>query len=263
MRVIAMRSERLALLVPLILAALCLLLVSCVTREVAMTDRGETDGPVVEADASPEPADSDQTSPSVATEDAAAPESVITQILADRRRGDFPQIELLDFGFTITEQARISNEARSKYEQALIALDTEQYQRGITLLNEVIAETPEATAAYVGLGIAYRNTGDFEQAESALQTASLLSPGNPVIHNELGMVFRNTGRFAEARASYEEALLTFGGFHYARRNLGVLCDLYLQDFSCAIENYRAYLDSVGEDPEVEIWVADLENRMGY
>jgi hypothetical protein len=42
----------------------------------------------------------------------------------------------------------------------------------------------------------------------------------------------------------------------------VLCDLYLADLDCALRHYTAYLQSVVDDAEVEIWVADIRNRLG-
>lgn len=199
--------------------------------------------------------------PSVA--DAVEPEaSVIDGILAERRRGDYPEIEFLEGGFSITEQARIGSDTRSDYEQALSLLRAERYDEGISLLRRVIESTPDATAPYIDIGIAYGMVGETDLAEQSLTTADLLSPANPVVQNELGILYRRTGRFDEARASYEAALGIFEDFHFARRNLAVLCDLYLGDLDCALRNYRAYLDSVGSDAEVEIWVADLENRLG-
>lgn len=194
-------------------------------------------------------------------EAAASEPSVIDQILADRRRSDYPEVEMLDFGFTITEQVRIGSEARTDYERAISLLRSDRNAEGIAVLRQITGSTPDVTAPYIDLGIAYGRVGDFEKAEEALRTAELLSPEHPIIKNELGILYRKTGRFEEARASYEQALAVFQDFHFARRNLAVLCDLYLADLDCALANYRSYLDSVGSDPEVEIWVADLENRL--
>jgi tetratricopeptide (TPR) repeat protein len=214
------------------------------------------------------PAAASRTEPAPAPSDAVSPppetsaNDAIARILADRKRADYPEIEVLESGFTIKEQVQIRSDARTAYERALGLLEQERYDEGITVLRDVVETTPDATAPYIDLAIAYGRIGDLEHAEESLTTAALLSPDNPVIYNELGIVYRRTGRFAEARASYEQALAVFGDFHYARRNLAVLCDLYLADLDCALQNYRQYLRSVGGDPEVEIWVADIENRLG-
>jgi lipoprotein NlpI len=85
---------------------------------------------------------------------------------------------------------------------------------------------------------------------------------HPAAHNELGIVYRHTGRFTEARASYETALTIYPGYHYARRNLAVLCDLYLSDPGCALENYEAYMTTVPSDDNTSIWIADIRARLG-
>ncbi len=81
-------------------------------------------------------------------------------------------------------------------------------------------------------------------------------------HNELGIVYRKTGRFSAARSSYEAALAIYPYYHYARRNLAILCDLYLADSQCALDNYEAYMATVSDDDEASMWITDLRNRMG-
>ncbi len=207
-------------------------------------------------------ADSSDADAAVDTDAPAEAMSLVDQVLADRRRGDYPEIEADEAGFTITEQVRIAGDARDRYDRAMLLLSQERYAEGIPLLVEVTEMAPGVTTPYVDLAIAYGNTGDLERARETLESAALLSPEHPLVHNELGIVYRRIGRFADARASYERALAVYSGFHFARRNLAVLCDLYLADSACALEHYEAYLDAVGEDREVEIWVADIRNRLG-
>jgi lipoprotein NlpI len=74
------------------------------------------------------------------------------------------------------------------------------------------------------------------------------------------MVYRRKGEFAAARESYEKALGLFPGFHYARLNLAILCDVYLADLTCARENYLAYQQMVPDDRQVAAWIDDLNAR---
>lgn len=164
-------------------------------------------------------------------------------------------------GFTITEEARVGSDVRSDYDEALTLLEGGPDARAIELLEAVAAEAPGLSAPYIDLGVAYHQRGDLAAAESALDKALAANPNHPIALNELGIIYRKTGRFAEARESYEAALAVYSGFHYARRNLAVLCDLYLADLECALEHYEAYMQTVPEDAEVTIWMADARSRM--
>ena len=123
-------------------------------------------------------------------------------------------------------------------------------------------EAPTLATPFIDLGVAYHVAGDLESAEARLSRAIEINPSHPVAHNELGIILRKTGRFAEARRSYEAALDIYPGYHHARRNLAILCDLYLVDPECALRNYEAYMTTVSDDQEVEIWIADLRLRNG-
>lgn len=164
-------------------------------------------------------------------------------------------------GFTVTEAVSISSDIREDYTYALQLLADARTAEGIELLLEVTRKVPDATAPFVDLGIAYGQSGDFERAVEAFQSALAATPDHPVAHNELGIAYRRLGRFDAARASYERALAIYPGFHYARRNLAVLCDLYLADLECALEQYESFQSLVSNDPEVDMWIADLRNRM--
>lgn len=167
-----------------------------------------------------------------------------------------------EVGFTISEEVRISSNVRMDYQQALALLQQGRHDQGVALLDTVAEAAPELSAPRIDLGIAYHRAGNLEAAEKNLLLALELNPDHPTTHNELGIVYRKAGRFSQARESYEAALAIYPGYHYARRNLAILCDLYLADMACALRNYEAYMATVPSDDEASMWISDIRYRIG-
>lgn len=161
----------------------------------------------------------------------------------------------------ISENFGVDPEIRGEFNQAVILLNQENYPEAIRLLRAVSGKTSKFSAPYINLGIAYARTNELEKAEENFKKALEISQQHPVAQNELGLIYRKTGRYTEARQLYEALLAMYPDFLPARKNLGVLCDIYIQDLNCALEQYEEYLKGIPEDEKVKIWVADVKSRM--
>ena len=176
-----------------------------------------------------------------------------------------PFVERLDNGregFIIKEVPQMDATSRRDFERAVAMLNDQEYGQAITLLEKVIEQSPSVTAPYINMAIACQHIGKLEQAEEHIKTALLLIPEHPVACNEYGLLYRKTGRFAEARAIYEKALSIFPDYYPVHKNLGILCDLYLNDPACALDHYEIYSEARPEDKKVKTWIADLRVRLG-
>jgi Tfp pilus assembly protein PilF len=164
-------------------------------------------------------------------------------------------------GFIIKEVSQMDAASRRDFERAVAMLNNQEYGQAIDLLEKVVEQSPGVTAPYINMAIACQHIGKLEQAEEHIKTALLLVPEHPVASNEYGLLYRKTGRFAEARAIYEKALSSFPDYYPIQRNLGILCDLYLNDLACALEHYEIYSEAKPEDKQVKLWIADLRARI--
>lgn len=162
----------------------------------------------------------------------------------------------------ISEEFGIDTDLSKKFNQAVKYINEQQYNAAIELLVEVIGKTDKHSAPYINLAIAYSETGKIQDAENILLKAIKINPTHPVTNNELGMVYRKTGRFSEAKKTYESVIKNFPQFLPARKNLGILCDLFMNDLGCAIGQYEAYLTIRPNEKEIKIWLTDLKRRAG-
>jgi Tfp pilus assembly protein PilF len=162
-------------------------------------------------------------------------------------------------GFVINETPNMDSDSKSEFERAVAMMNDGKNDKAIELLTKVVLRQPGVTAPYINIGAAYMRTGKLEQAEQYFKTALELVPGHPVASNEYGLLLRKTGRFKDARAVYEKAIDLFPDYLPVHRNLGILCDLYLNDPECALKEYESCSEA---DAQVKIWIAELRMRLG-
>ena len=158
-------------------------------------------------------------------------------------------------------EADISEDDVALFQSAMMKIEKEDYQQGIALLNELTGRSRQSAVPFINLAMAYKKQGDNDKAEENLLLALEIESKNPVANNEYAILLRESGRFDESRALYEKVITWYPNFAMANRNLGVLCDIYLRDYSCALEAYRAYSALLPDDEDARMWVSDLEWRV--
>lgn len=156
----------------------------------------------------------------------------------------------------------VDSDVNTDFNKAVELLRKEQYQQAITVLESVIEREQRLPAPYVNIAMAYNKLGDTAKAEENFISALKLDIGHPTANNELGLLYRKAGKFNAARTAYQNAIKEHSDYLPAKRNLGVLCDLYLHDYKCALEQYEDYLELQPEDKTVAIWVSDVKQRIG-
>jgi len=161
----------------------------------------------------------------------------------------------------INENSEVAPELREQFDSAVALLEEGNYPEAVALFRKVAGQTSRFSAPYINLGIAYSHMGEMEKAEESLQKALGINGRHPVALNELGVVYRKSGRYQDAQVMYETVLSMYPEFLPALKNLGILCDIYLQDLECAYRAYDEYLKIAPGDEKVEIWVADLKRRV--
>ena len=165
-------------------------------------------------------------------------------------------------GFVIRENPNMDAESRDEFERAVAMMNAGKNDKAIEVLAKVIERSPGVTAPYINIAVAYMRTEKLEPAEQHLKTALELVPHHPVASNEYGLLLRKAGRFKEARDIYEKAVASFPDYLPIHRNLGILCDLYLNDPECALKQFEIYSEGMPADAQVKIWIAELRMRLG-
>jgi tetratricopeptide (TPR) repeat protein len=161
-------------------------------------------------------------------------------------------------------QARpsVAPHLQAELDSAMVLVKAGQHEQAADAFKKLAVALPDNPIPPINLALAYKKLDKRDLAETQLKAALTIEPDNPVAGNELALLYRMTGRFAEARALYEKTLAKYPHFAMAHKNLGVLCDLYLRDYACAIEHYKSSASNAPNDKSVGVWIADLQKRTG-
>ena len=158
-------------------------------------------------------------------------------------------------------QRDVPAQALTMYEQATSVMAAGDYLDAELRFKEFLLRYPDYPGAHVNLAIIHINNGNDAAAQASIDVALALNPGYAPALNQQGMLFRKTGNFIEAESAYLKAVTASPEYALAHYNLGVLNELYFQRLDTALKHFEQYQSLVGEDKQVEKWIADLRRRV--
>ena len=155
----------------------------------------------------------------------------------------------------------IPPEALTLFEQAASVMAAGDFVDAELRLKEFTLLYPDFPGAWVNLAIIHANNENDDETRKALDRALAINPDYAPALNQMGMLLRRNGNFLEAEAAYLKAVTVSPDYALAHYNLGVLNELYLQRLEPALQHFEIYQSLVGEDKQVEKWIADLKRRV--
>src|SRR5262245_14868076 len=139
----------------------------------------------------------------------------------------------------------IPERATQQFTQALTLLQAGKLTDAELELKQLTLAYPEYPGPFVNLGLLYERSGRYADAEQAWRQATQKGMPSALTYTELGIVYRQVGRFKDAESAYMEAIKIDPNYAAAHLNLGILCDLYLQQPQRALEALERYMELSG------------------
>jgi tetratricopeptide (TPR) repeat protein len=176
----------------------------------------------------------------------------------ERRRADDlpPDPEPPDPLLEQWDQLRVGRQAQLTRASRL--LKQRRAAEAVALLWQTARDYPESASAWLGLGRALAQQGDYPSAEKALRRAVRLDPGRVEVQFYLGVALSEQGRFAEATPFFRRATELRPDYAMAHYNLGQ-CLKAQGDRAGALASLRA---AVRYKPHFARAHADLGELLG-
>ncbi len=162
-----------------------------------------------------------------------------------------------------SEVIEIPPQAALDFKAAIGLLNNEKIEKASDAFKKMIELYPQLAGPYANLGVIYSRQSKWSEAKDTLIEGSLRNPKNVKILNQLGLVYRHTGDFINAEKSYVTAIKTAPSSSAAYLNLGILYDIYMGKFTKASGYYQKYQSmQIKPDRKVAGWIVDINRRAG-
>lgn len=176
-----------------------------------------------------------------------------------------PSIEKLpgvQRGFVVKESTMMDKDAMADFDRANSLAKEGKNDKATEIMEALIQKNPQLASPHINAAFIYMRMDKYDQAEDHFKSALAIIPNHPVAANEYGILLRKKGKFNDARQVYEKAIDSFPDYLPLHRNLGILCDIYLNDPACALREFQFYSTNAPTDEKVKLWISEISMRLG-
>lgn len=162
----------------------------------------------------------------------------------------------------VAKSDELKGDPQQRFAAALQLMKEGRRDEAINALEVLSADFPKLSGPHTDLGILYAQTRKPAKAIAAFTKAVEANPRNVVALNGLGVLYRERGDYARAEQCYQRALAVQADYAPALYNLAILYDVALRRPQDALQHYRRYQEVAGlnEKPMVAVWIRELESR---
>ena len=157
---------------------------------------------------------------------------------------------------------KISPQHEADYKNSLELMKAKSFNEAEVGFQDLIKIYPSLTGAYVNLGFIYFTQLDVEKAELNGIKALQINPNNSEALVLMASISQKQGKFKDAERYLLTAEAVNNKNDTVQFNLGVLYELYLQQYDDAIHHYNNYLKLSSNDDKETVgrWVKLLERK---
>jgi len=151
---------------------------------------------------------------------------------------------------------------QDKYALALTMMKSKAFDQAAVYFEELLKQYPDLVGAIVNLALIDQAGGNLDRALERYAHGLSINENNLSALIQSSVILQQKGKFSEAEANLRRAHAIDNVSPIVNYNLGVLYELYLQEFGLAIQHYKRYV-AVSKQDDVETvkrWIKLLEMK---
>lgn len=159
-------------------------------------------------------------------------------------------------------QLILSATEKSSYQEALKYMAQSDYSKAELIFQDLLKQQPKLTGAIVNLGVIKKKNKQLDEAKALFLKALEVNPNFIDALLQQSLIYQDLGEFTKAEDLLRRAEAIEPNHPLVNYNLGVLYELYLQEYPLAIKHYQRYVAvSNADDVEtVKRWIKLLGRK---